>query len=120
MRRILGIVVALALILPGPAMAKGWKHGYGHHRPFHHGSGFHFRRHDHHGRHDAILLGALGAGLLAVLLTPRVVTVPARPTVIERRVYMTDCRHGLWRYRDGTLVEGVACRQPDGSWRIDP
>ncbi len=57
---------------------------------------------------------------MAVLLTPRVVTVPAQPVVIERRVYVAECRHGLWRYGDGTIVEGVACRRPDGSWRIDP
>lgn len=43
---------------------------------------------------------------------PPVVVTPA-PVVVQQ-----PCTNGVWRFSDGTEVSGVACRQPDGTWRM--
>jgi hypothetical protein len=46
---------------------------------------------------------------------PVVVTPP--PIVLQ---YQSVCQSGLWRYADGAVVSGVACLQPDGTWKMAP
>jgi hypothetical protein len=42
---------------------------------------------------------------------PPVVVVPAP-------VAAPGCRSGLWRQADGSVVNGIACPYPDGTWRL--
>jgi hypothetical protein len=29
-----------------------------------------------------------------------------------------NCREGLWRHSDGSVVNGTACQRPDGTWEL--
>jgi hypothetical protein len=42
---------------------------------------------------------------------PPVVVVPVTPVV-------ASCRNGLWRQQDGSVVNGLACLQPNGVWQL--
>lgn len=52
-----------------------------------------------------------------------------RPAVVVRRTVVVDqpvvvapyapvCSQGLWRQLDGSVVEGVACKQANGVWQL--
>jgi hypothetical protein len=53
----------------------------------------------------------------AVYYPPPVYYVPppAPPVVVQNA---PSCTSGQWRQPDGSIVNGVACQQPDGSWRL--
>jgi len=40
------------------------------------------------------------------------------PTITAVNTYDQTCRQGTWQFTDGAQVSGVACLQPDGSWRF--
>ena len=113
-RTLRALLVALPALLIGStaladpiALSVGHGHGKRWHRPhhFHHHHRFH-HRHGVHFRH---------------VYRPPVVVY--RRVVVDRPVVVTyaqTCTHGLWRHVDGSMVEGVACKQPDGSWRMEP
>lgn len=117
--RALGIALALGLpMLPlggGTAAADsfafsyssgGWGHRHHHHyRP----------RHFHHRPRGIVVLGPSYYYPPPAVLVPRTVYVK-RPVVTA---YAPSCTSGLWRQNDGSMVEGVACRQADGSWRLE-
>ena len=33
-------------------------------------------------------------------------------------VAVPNCSNGRWRQTDGSIVSGIACLQPDGTWRL--
>lgn len=114
-RLLAAAAVALPVMLIGapPASADSFSFSYSkggghraHHRHFHH-------RH-HYVRHHYVHRPAV-----RYIYRPPVVQY--RTVVVEQPVVVAQapvCSHGLWRHTDGVVVEGVACRQPDGSWVI--
>ena len=46
---------------------------------------------------------------------PPVVVAPPAPTVVQAS---PTCTSGQWRQQDGSIVNGVACRQPNGTWQL--
>ena len=46
---------------------------------------------------------------------PVVYAPPPAPVVVQSA---PTCTSGQWRQQDGSIVNGVACRQPDGTWRL--
>lgn len=49
---------------------------------------------------------------------PVVVSLAGPPAIPAPNAYTSACRTGLWRYPSGDQVSGVACLQPDGTWRM--
>jgi hypothetical protein len=47
--------------------------------------------------------------------SPPVVVAPPAPTVVQAA---PTCTSGQWRQQDGSVVNGVACRQPNGTWQL--
>jgi hypothetical protein len=41
------------------------------------------------------------------------------PVVVTPAPVAPACRSGLWRQTDGSVVNGVACFQPNGTWRLN-
>lgn len=46
---------------------------------------------------------------------PPVVVDPA-PVIVQQ--YQPHCENGDWRQEDGSIVSGIACIQPDGTWEL--
>jgi len=40
------------------------------------------------------------------------------PPAVVQAVPSGSCTSGQWRQQDGSIVNGVACQQPDGTWRL--
>jgi len=49
-----------------------------------------------------------------VYAPPPAVYAPPAPVVQSA----TSCTNGKWRQQDGSVVNGVACLQPDGTWKL--
>jgi hypothetical protein len=43
---------------------------------------------------------------------------PSPVVVVPAPVANASCRSGLWRQSDGSVVNGVACLQANGTWRL--
>lgn len=126
-RRLVGaaLVALPALLFGAPASADsfsfsyssgpGYKGGHGVHR--HYVAPRHVHRHRHvHRAHVRYVYRPP-----VVYHRTRTVVVD-RPVIVDRPVVVAHapvCSHGLWRHLDGMVVEGVACKQPDGTWRIE-
>jgi hypothetical protein len=41
---------------------------------------------------------------------------PAAPAAVQTA---PACNQGQWRQADGSVVSGVACQQPDGTWKLN-
>lgn len=124
------ILAAGIAFVPAPASAggghgwhdRGW-HGHGRHR-FHHGRHGHFHAppYRHHRHHRG------GTGLSFTFISPpayyerrpvygyRTYAPPVR--AVPPPAYATACSQGAWRHPDGYIERGVACRGPDGYWRM--
>ncbi len=105
-RAVVGALGALALalgvsLLPSPAAAD-WHHG---------------------GSHVVIGLGFYApppvyyapAPAYYYPAPPPVVVEPA-PVIVQQ--YQPTCQNGDWRQEDGSIVSGIACLQPDGTWKL--
>ena len=46
---------------------------------------------------------------------PPMVVEPA-PMIVQQ--YRPTCENGDWRQDDGSIVSGIACLQPNGTWRL--
>ncbi|HLI12939.1 MAG TPA: hypothetical protein VKY65_15205 [Alphaproteobacteria bacterium] len=46
---------------------------------------------------------------------PPVVVAPPPPVIVQGG---PSCTSGKWRQEDGSIVNGVACLQPDGTWKL--
>lgn len=40
------------------------------------------------------------------------------PVVVVPAPVAASCRSGLWRQQNGSIVNGVACLQPNGVWQL--
>lgn len=49
---------------------------------------------------------------------PAPVYYAPRPVYYVPAPVAPNCSSGRWRQADGSIVNGVACLQPDGSWRL--
>jgi hypothetical protein len=49
---------------------------------------------------------------------PPVYYPPPPVVVMPAPVAAASCRSGLWRQSDGSVVNGVACLQTNGTWRL--
>jgi hypothetical protein len=50
---------------------------------------------------------------------PAPVYYPPPPViVVPTPAAAPGCRTGLWRQADGSVVNGIACQQADGTWRL--
>ncbi len=52
-----------------------------------------------------------------VVVAPPVTYAPA-PAPAAAQAAPT-CNQGQWRQQDGSVVNGVACLQPDGTWKLN-
>jgi len=100
--RILAALMALILVAPGEAAAHGK-------------SRFFF----------GVTLGPIWYGPPTYYYGPPVAYYPPPPPVYyppaPAVVYSPDCRPVQGRGEEtGRIYEGIACRQPDGSWRVTP
>jgi hypothetical protein len=43
---------------------------------------------------------------------------PPRTVVVQPPAYNQSCTTGDWRQADGSIVHGVACLQPNGTWTL--
>jgi len=41
------------------------------------------------------------------------------PVIVTPAPVAPVCRSGLWRQTDGSVVNGVACFQPNGTWHLN-
>jgi len=54
-----------------------------------------------------------------VYYAPAPVYYPPPPVVvISAPIAAPSCRSGLWRQTDGSVVNGIACLQANGTWRL--
>ena len=98
--RALAIAVPLALTAStafADSFSFSYSNGYRHYRPYHHH--FYPRR-------------------VVVVAPYYYYPPPPRTVVVQQPYYTPSCTSGQWRQLDGSIVNGVACLQPDGSWQL--
>jgi hypothetical protein len=50
---------------------------------------------------------------------PPVVVAPAPVAAPAAQLSTPTCNQGQWRQQDGSVVNGVACQQADGTWKLN-
>lgn len=53
-----------------------------------------------------------------VVVAPPVYYYPPPRPVVVQPAYTPTCTSGDWRQADGNIVHGVACLQPNGTWKL--
>jgi len=77
---------------------------------FYYGSGPYYRPYHHHYFHPRRVV------VVAPFYYP---PPPPRTVVVQQAVpYTPTCTNGQWRQIDGSIVNGVACLQPNGTWQL--
>lgn len=84
---------------------------------FFYGSGPHYYRPYHH-RHFYRPHFYRPHRVVVVAPPPVYYYPPPRTVVVPQPTYSPSCTTGDWRQVDGSIIHGVACLQPNGTWTL--
>ena len=104
----LPLAVAAPLALSSTQAAAdsfGFYYGSGFHRGHDWDDGWRYRRFYHPRR-------------VVVVAPPVYYYPPPRTVVVQQPAVAPTCTSGDWRQFDGSIVQGVACLQPNGTWQL--